>query len=137
MELFLNLCWIALLLPAYTLWRQRVLPNRAARTSLVFSCALGCVLVLLFPVISASDDLHSTGQVMEESKRALRHGNPGNGAPPVAGFLYAALVSPAPVTLALDRAGNIFLFSPLPLGALFVSPLSGRAPPDERLIVVR
>ena len=67
---FLNLCWIALLLPAYTLWRQRVLPNRAARTSLVFSCALGCVLVLLFPVISASDDLHSTGQVMEESKRA-------------------------------------------------------------------
>jgi len=73
MELFLNLCWLSLLVPAYLLWRQRTsstgsdnpTKNSAARP-LVFLCALGCVLVLLFPVISASDDLHAMRAEMEE-----------------------------------------------------------------------
>src|SRR5208283_5577467 len=76
MELFLNLCWLSLLLPAWLLWRQRTSATGASHPAarpLVFVCALGCVLVLLFPVISASDDLHPMRPEMEESERAFRH----------------------------------------------------------------
>jgi hypothetical protein len=73
MELFLNLCWVSLLLPAYLLWRQRTSSTRPqgrakspAASPLIFLCVLGCVLVLLFPVISASDDLHAMRAEMEE-----------------------------------------------------------------------
>src|SRR5271166_6632604 len=71
MELLLNLAWLLLALPAYWLWR------RSARrfTSLQCLLALGCLLVLLFPVISASDDLHVMRAEMEDSsisKRTVR-----------------------------------------------------------------
>src|ERR1700731_2034542 len=73
MELFLNLCWLSLLPPCYLLWRRRTSSDRPAAPPLVFICALGCALILLFPVISASDDLHAMRSEMEESKRASRH----------------------------------------------------------------
>ena len=73
MELFLNLCWLTLALPAYLLWRQRVSTNPWSRASLIIICTLGCALVLLFPVVSASDDLHAVAQTMEESKRGMHH----------------------------------------------------------------
>ena len=71
MELLLNLAWLLLSLPAYWLWR------RSARRFSPLQCllALGCVLVLLFPVISSSDDLHVMRAEMEDSsisKRAVR-----------------------------------------------------------------
>ena len=75
MELFLNLCWLSLLLPAYLLWRQRTsLTSRLAPAvhPLVFLCVLGCAIVLLFPVISASDDLHAMRAEMEESSTSKR-----------------------------------------------------------------
>ncbi|MGC1371356.1 MAG: hypothetical protein WA824_04380 [Candidatus Sulfotelmatobacter sp.] len=76
MELLLNLAWVLLGLPAYWLWRQDA-GARAARRVSSLQCllALGCALVLLFPVISASDDLHVMRAEMEESaanKRAMR-----------------------------------------------------------------
>ncbi len=73
MELLLNLAWIFLALPAYWLWRQGE-SSRAGRrvTSLQCLLALGCVLVLLFPVISASDDLHVMRAEMEESATSKR-----------------------------------------------------------------
>lgn len=76
MELLLNLAWVLLALPAYWLWRQDT-GARAARRVSSLQCllALGCALVLLFPVISASDDLHVMRAEMEESaanKRAMR-----------------------------------------------------------------
>jgi len=76
MELLLNLAWMLLALPAYWLWRRDA-GMRAARwvSSLQCLLALGCVLVLLFPVISASDDLHAMRAEMEDSsisKRAVR-----------------------------------------------------------------
>jgi hypothetical protein len=80
MELFLNLCWLSLLVPAYLLWRRRTSSStgsdsparsRAARP-LMFLSALGCALVLLFPVISATDDLHAMRAEMEESSPGKR-----------------------------------------------------------------
>ena len=76
MELLLNLAWVLLVLPAYWLWRRDA-GLRAGRsvTSLQCLLALGCALVLLFPVISASDDLHAMRAEMEDSsisKRTVR-----------------------------------------------------------------
>jgi hypothetical protein len=72
LELLLNLCWLLLIGPGIYLWlRQR----RQAKPVLQFSIALVCLLFLLFPVISATDDLHAMRQEMEESgpsKRALK-----------------------------------------------------------------
>jgi hypothetical protein len=76
MELILNLAWGLLALPAYWLWRRDAGARMARRiTALQCLLALGCALVLLFPVISASDDLHAMRAEMEESassKRAVR-----------------------------------------------------------------
>lgn len=76
MELLLNLAWVLLALPAYWLWQRNVEAQRGRRlTPLQCLLALGCVLVLLFPVISASDDLHAMRTEMEDSatnKRTVR-----------------------------------------------------------------
>jgi hypothetical protein len=74
MELLLNLVWVLMALPAYWLWR-RSMGSARGPSSLQCLLALGCVLVLLFPVISATDDLHAMRAEMEESatsKRAVR-----------------------------------------------------------------
>jgi hypothetical protein len=72
MELVLNLFWLLLALPAYWIWRRQ---DRKL-DSLHRFLALASVLVLLFPVVSATDDLHAMRQETEESsstKRALKH----------------------------------------------------------------
>jgi hypothetical protein len=67
MELLLNILWLALALPAVWIWQRK--PGCALRR-FGRSCPillLGCVLVLLFPVVSATDDLHAMRPEMEES----------------------------------------------------------------------
>jgi hypothetical protein len=134
MELFLNLVWVLLALPGYWLWRRAVDTRRASSRQCLL--ALGCALVLLFPVISATDDLHAMRAEMEESstsKRAVRpaaerHSAWVNRLQGPAGFVVSA-----------------FLFSALEVGHLQVStahlpPLArgqvwhvGRAPPVSLL----
>jgi hypothetical protein len=77
MELLLNLAWLLLAMPAYWLWRGSK-SSSAGRKFTALQCllALGCVLVILFPVISATDDLHAMRAEMEESpasKHSIRH----------------------------------------------------------------
>ena len=76
MELLLNLAWVLLAVPAYWLWRRGAGARLARRVS-ALQCllALGCAVVLLFPVISETDDLHTMRAEIEESptsKRAVR-----------------------------------------------------------------
>jgi hypothetical protein len=77
MELILNLCWLMLVLPAYWLWRrnaERALWRKFG--SLRSALVLTCILMLLFPVVSATDDLHFIRPEMEESgpsRRASKH----------------------------------------------------------------
>jgi hypothetical protein len=60
MELILNLFWIFLTVPALWLWRNRLrTPRDQAHCPSRFLLILGCLLILLFPVISASDDLRA------------------------------------------------------------------------------
>jgi len=77
MELLLNLAWLFLALPACWLWRSTSMSHAERKfSSLQCLLALGCVLVILFPVISATDDLRAMRTEMEESpasKRTLRH----------------------------------------------------------------
>lgn len=68
MELLLNLLWLLLALPAYWLWRySRSAPKNREFDALRCFLALGCLLVILFPVVSATDDLHAMRAEMEES----------------------------------------------------------------------
>jgi len=73
MELLLNLAWLLLALPAYWLWRRSVDARaQGSLSSLQCLLALACLLVLLFPVISATDDLHAMRAEMEESSPGKR-----------------------------------------------------------------
>jgi hypothetical protein len=76
MELLLNLAWLLLALPAYWLWRRGTGARNARRlTALQFLLTLACALLLLFPVISATDDVHAMRAEMEDSavgERAVR-----------------------------------------------------------------
>jgi hypothetical protein len=133
MELFLNLAWLLLALPAYWLWRR----GTRRFSSLQCLLALGCVLVLLFPVISASDDLHAMRAEMEDSsisKRTVRQaGSDKNSA-----WVNRLQGPPAAVTNA------VWLLAPevgrFEVAVTRVSPLvrpcvfqSGRAPPSSFL----
>jgi len=74
MELLLNLLWLLLAMPAFWLWRcSRTAPARSKFDALQCFLALGCLLVILFPVVSASDDLRAMRAEMEESpsKRSI------------------------------------------------------------------
>jgi hypothetical protein len=73
MELLLNLAWLLLALPAYRLWRgSRTIAATRKFTSLQCLLALGCMLAILFPVISATDDLRAMHSEMEESPASKR-----------------------------------------------------------------
>jgi hypothetical protein len=138
MELFLNLCWLLLLVPAHLLWRQRrASPDSYSFASRPFvsACALGCALVLLFPVISATDDLHTMRPEMEESERALRnsHHCPGTlHAHALTHFFSAALFSSVSSTPAFERIGTVLTFIPQTIGTSCAPALASRAPPSDR-----
>lgn len=73
MELLLNLAWLLLALPAYWLWRDSRSAQDGRRfASLQILLTLGCMLVILFPVISASDDLQAMRSEMEETPASKR-----------------------------------------------------------------
>jgi hypothetical protein len=73
MELLLNLAWLLLALPAYWLWRaSRTAPAARRFNSAQCLLSLGCLLVILFPVISATDDLRAMRSEMEESPAGKR-----------------------------------------------------------------
>jgi hypothetical protein len=133
MELLLNLAWLLLALPAYWLWR------RSARRFSSLQCllALGCVLVLLFPVISASDDLHAMRAEMEDSsstKRTVRQ----SGSDRNSGWVNRLQGLPARVASPLRLVGpegglldvSISCASPLARPCAFHA---GRAPPFSLL----
>jgi hypothetical protein len=73
MELLLNILWLLLAVPALLIWRRRTASCGAGSYG-GFSCffVLGCVLLLLFPVVSASDDLHPICAEIEESSPTKR-----------------------------------------------------------------
>ncbi len=74
MELLLNLLWLTLALPAIWMWQHQSVSAKNCRCFNRIRPILlfGCVLVLLFPVVSATDDLHAMRQEIEESSPSKR-----------------------------------------------------------------
>lgn len=134
MELLLNLAWLLLALPAYYLWRGcGTAPTGRKFTSLQCLFALGCLLVVLFPVVSATDDLRAMRAEMEESpcsKRTIRQASNERG--------FAWKWQTAPVLAASTRSLIVQQESWQQLPALYLSTpaapaiaRAGRAPPDS------
>jgi hypothetical protein len=107
MELLLNLAWLLLALPAYWLWRRSA-EVRAGQSSRSLQCllALGCALVVLFPVISATDDLRAMRAELEESpasKRSIRQAS--NDKTGIGKWQSPAAVVAATISLGLNDDG--------------------------------
>ena len=114
MELLLNLLWLLLVMPAFWLWRySRTAPERRAASPLHCLLALACLLVILFPVISATDDLHAMRAEMEESPSSKRSIGQSSGDPQsfVLPALPPALFSPSCPGVAPFRKPTRFLFT--------------------------
>lgn len=134
MELLLNLVWLTLASLAFCAFTRRratsVWRSHAShRTALL---ALACTLILLFPVVSASDDLHPTQAVLEDATKRVQQ--------MVAPFHVGSIGSSAPMILALLA---LFLLSALVVLQEWLpdavearslsrsrDPLSGRSPPS-------
>jgi hypothetical protein len=132
MELLLNLAWLLLALPAFWLWRgARSVPRGRKFSALQCLLALGCMLVVLFPVVSATDDLHAMRNEIEESpssKRAIRQATQDKSS------VWKCHSQPALAATASSLIVSDQRWQPLPTFALFApaSPAfrhSGRAPP--------
>jgi hypothetical protein len=138
MELFLNLAWVLLALPAYWLWRS---PRRVGCqrhfSSLQCLLVLGSVLVLLFPVVSASDDLLAMRTEIEESapgKRTFRQAATERCSICNSRFQGPAVLPAAVASFPVDNEQRV---TPIPLCLLVQAAPSilhsSRAPPRSRL----
>ena len=77
MELFLNLAWVALAALMFCLWLRfapRTGPNRHTEKRRAQFVALAVLLLILFPVISVTDDLQAI-QNPAETDTCLRRGH--------------------------------------------------------------
>jgi hypothetical protein len=138
MELLLNVVWVLLALPAFWLWRRGAdgRPGHGV-SSLQCLLALGCALVLLFPVISATDDLHAMRAEMEDSaisKRTVRQAGSDKNSAWVNRLQGPAATATSAVWLVAPQVGR------LEVSVMVVAPLArpfdfhaGRAPPFSLL----
>jgi hypothetical protein len=130
MELLLNLAWLLLALPAYWLWRGS--RSGCKFNSLQCLLALGCMLVILFPVVSATDDLHAMRAEMEESpagKRTVRQAS-NDKAPTWKRQSPPALTGPTRSFILTIEAWRPLATPYLILPAAPAIEPTGRAPPD-------
>lgn len=125
MELFLNIAWLLLAIPAIWISRSHSSPAESRGYFGRFRpwVLLGCILFLLFPVVSATDDLHAMRTEAEEfsvSKRLVRVSAAAKSSLDIA---YAGGVFVPPSAFLFN--GNSEVFGPVFLARLF---LPGQAP---------
>ncbi len=136
MEVLLNATWLLVAIAAFLLWYPRehsgARANREKNQNFAL-LALSVALILLFPVISLTDDLHAEQAAMEDSSRSVIKARNMVQACLRAGSSSMAVVPPAPFSIA-----GLYLFSGLAapvetrlLCLTLVSTHEGRAPPSE------
>jgi hypothetical protein len=132
MELLLNLSWLLLAMPAFWLWRvSSGVPDRRRLSALQGVFALACALVLLFPVVSATDDLRAMRAEMEESQTSRRSISQSSAERSSASRALAqpALPVSATVPVALECGFLSVVPDSVPTPASLVLIRPGRAPP--------
>jgi hypothetical protein len=135
MELLLNLVWLALALPAIWMLRhQSACPTDGCRLHRIRPfLLLSCVLVLLFPVISATDDLHAMRQEIEESsssKRVVKQAVADKSAATLNIVpVLPAWISPVPFDLTYEVCGQVSAISVVLPHQAQTSECASRAPP--------
>lgn len=132
MEALLNLVWLLLTLPALWLWRKAspCSRSRRPRSSLLI---LGCLLILLFPVISVSDDLQAMRPEVEEAatRDGTRNSAHGKLSLPTKGGVPACPLLAARPVVFRDRTlcGAVVPFLALKPALELMPAHVGRAPP--------
>ena len=132
MELLLNIVWFAIASVALGEFARRACPDR--KQFLLALGALGCVLLLLFPIVSISDDLHYQTFVAEDSVAAKRMVSNTAHLHPVSPLLWFG-VSLLVIFVGLRRSSWFLREQPaLPYRSpLLQHPGFGRAPPAALL----
>jgi hypothetical protein len=137
MELFLNLLWLLLAVPAVWIWRKATC-RQAHSTGQSRQCVLilACLLIMLFPVVSASDDLQAMRPEVEESAtrdglRSSSHGKLST----LVGICGNYVLSAARAFVSPDRSvrGQVVPPAVLLPGAELVPTRAGRGPPTPPL----
>lgn len=136
MELLLNLAWLLLMVPAFLLWRSSRSGSGAHKSSFVL-LVLACTLTILFPVVSASDDIQAMRPEIEEASSRDAISNPHNSRllaslPQSSGGSALLIVFQPPQPEFRDYAGIVPLQFTEPETCL-VRTSSGRAPPAALL----
>ena len=95
MELFLNALWVALAVAAPLVWLSCYKGQLSRRDVVIALLAFGCIAILLFPVISATDDAHAIQAATEESNSHKKLGAhfPGYSGCPLAGIAIAWIIT--------------------------------------------
>jgi hypothetical protein len=134
MELLLNLLWLTLAVPAIWMWRhESVYAKDRGRFNRIRPFVLfGCVLMLLFPVVSATDDLHAMRQEMEESspsKRVVKQAVADKSPTGLTAGAIPALISPASFCPSHEACGLVLVVSVLLPQQVHFNQCASRAPP--------
>jgi hypothetical protein len=133
MELLLNLAWLLLALPAYWLWCAR---RSTQKSSMQCVLSLACLLVVLFPVISATDDLQAMRTEMEESstsKRTARQAASPDKSPLLGWDGLVAVVASSTNPFTETKECFVSTAAPVVVAATPDARLLGRAPPSSFL----
>jgi len=136
MELLLNTIWLLVAIEAFLFWRParyKGTPTVRDHNNSFGILALACALVLLFPVISLTDDLHAEQAAMEDSSRTVVKARnmlqgclrPGNSS-------YVAAVTHPPYSAAALYlfSGSVILVETRVLCLTLISAHLGRSPPS-------
>ena len=133
MEVFLNSIWLVVAIGAFLFWQMERASKRRDHSGRQRFLALACALVMLFPVISLTDDLHAEQAAMEDSSRSVikaRNILQGCERAGSASFLATAPPASYSVTALHFFLGAVVLAE---TSALCVTPISahdGRSPPS-------
>jgi hypothetical protein len=136
MEILLNTTWLLVSLGAFAYLRPdryRTLSRVDRQSGVLAVLVLACALLLLFPVISLTDDLHAEQCPMEDSSRAvIKARNSGDSCMRASRFPFTAILTGGPnSTVDLHWvAGAVVLFESRPSCPTPVSTYQGRSPPS-------
>ncbi len=136
MELLLNLAWLLLAMPAYWLWRSSRIASAGRKfNSLQCLLTLGCMLVILFPVISATDDLCAMRAEIEESpasRRTIRPTSNDKASPWKSQSPPALAATTISLLFVSDEGWQQATILPLSVPTAPAIERTGRAPPSSR-----